>query len=64
MRLQEFMGRAGILILASHSPEFLKQFCDSGLWLSAGKIVESGSIDQIYSNYVKSIQDARSEAQN
>jgi ABC-2 type transport system ATP-binding protein/lipopolysaccharide transport system ATP-binding protein len=64
VRLQEFLGRAGILVLASHSPEFLKQFCDSGLWLSAGKIVESGSIDQIYSNYVKSIQDARSEAQN
>ena len=64
VRLQEFMGRAGILVLASHSPEFLKQFCDSGLWLSAGKIVESGSIDQIYSNYVKSIKDARSEAQN
>ena len=63
VRLQEFMGRAGILVLASHSPDFLKQFCDSGLWLSQGKIVESGSIDHIYSNYVKSIQVAQSEPQ-
>lgn len=63
VRLQEFLGRAGILVLASHSPDFLKQFCDSGLWLSEGKIVESGAIDNIYSNYVKSIQVSQSELQ-
>lgn len=63
VRLQEFLGRAGILVLASHSLDFLKGFCDSGLWLSQGKIVESGLIDHIYSNYVKSIQVAPSEPQ-
>jgi len=63
VRLQEFLGRAGILVLASHSPDFLKQFCDSGLWLSSGKIVESGSIDQIYANYVKSMQE-KNQAQS
>ena len=63
VRLQEFLGRAGILVLASHSPDFLKQFCDSGLWLSGGKIVETGSIDQIYANYVKSMQE-KNQAQS
>lgn len=57
IKLQEFMGRAGILILASHSPDFLKQFCDSGLWLSEGKIVESGNLDQIYGSYVKHMKE-------
>ena len=56
VRLQEFLGRAGILVLASHSPEFLKQFCDSGLWLSEGKVVESGNLDQLYSSYIQKIQ--------
>jgi ABC-type polysaccharide/polyol phosphate transport system ATPase subunit len=63
VRLQEFLGRAGILVLASHSPDFLKQFCDSGLWLSGGKIVETGSIDQIYASYVKSMQE-KNQAQS
>lgn len=55
-RLHEFLGRAGILVLASHSQDFLKQFCTSGLWLSKGKIVQSGNLDEIYSSYVQEIQ--------
>ena len=57
VRLQEFLVRAGILVLASHSPDFLKQFCDSGLWLSEGKVVESGNLDQIYGSYVKHMKE-------
>jgi ABC-2 type transport system ATP-binding protein/lipopolysaccharide transport system ATP-binding protein len=57
VRMQEFLGRAGILVLASHSLEFLKQFCDSGLWLSEGKVVESGNLDQIYGSYVQHMRE-------
>lgn len=64
VRLQDFLGRAGILVVASHSPEFLKQFCDSGLLLSAGKIIESGTIDHVYSNYVRNVQAAATEIHN
>jgi ABC-type polysaccharide/polyol phosphate transport system ATPase subunit len=46
-RLEEFMGRAGILVLASHSPILLGQFCDQAVLLEKGTIVERGSTDQI-----------------
>jgi ABC-2 type transport system ATP-binding protein len=31
-RLSELVERAGLLVFASHSEEFLRQLCDSGLW--------------------------------
>lgn len=46
-RLRTFLGRAGILVIASHSQELLRQFCDWALWLEAGRIVDHGPVDEV-----------------
>ena len=43
-RLEDFINTAGTLVLASHSDELLKQFCERGLVFERGKIVFDGSI--------------------
>lgn len=43
-RLEKFINTAGTLILASHSRQLLKQFCNRGLVFSEGRIVYDGSI--------------------
>ena len=52
-RLDEFLKRAGILVMASHSPGFLSNFCDQGLWLQEGKIVSTGAIDEVNNLYTQ-----------
>jgi lipopolysaccharide transport system ATP-binding protein len=43
-RLSEFIDAAGTLVLASHSEDLLRQFCDRGLVFKEGQIVFDGDI--------------------
>ena len=37
-RLQELVSRAGLLVFASHSDEFLRQLCTSAIWMNHGTV--------------------------
>ena len=50
-RLADFLGNIGTLILASHSDDLLKQFCNRGLVLSHGQLVFDGNIEQALAHY-------------
>jgi ABC-type polysaccharide/polyol phosphate transport system ATPase subunit len=50
-RLKEFIQSTGTLLLASHSDELLKQFCQRGLVFSQGKVVYDGCIEKSLSYY-------------
>ena len=50
-RLEELVDRAGILILASHSPALLERTCATGVLLDAGRIAASGPIDAVLREY-------------
>lgn len=46
-RLREFMGRAGILVLASHSEVLLEQFCDTAIWFEKGHAIAHGPAQEM-----------------
>ena len=46
-RLEEFVDRAGILVLASQNPALLRRVCSTGVVLDAGKVGASGPIDDV-----------------
>jgi ABC-type polysaccharide/polyol phosphate transport system ATPase subunit len=50
-RLEGIMNSAKILVLATHSVELLKMYCDKLIWLDAGKLVEYGDIDTVLPKY-------------
>jgi ABC-type polysaccharide/polyol phosphate transport system ATPase subunit len=50
-RLENFMGNAGILIMASHNTSFLRQFCNRGLVLFKGKVASDSSLDESIAIY-------------
>ena len=50
-RLASLVGRAGILVLASHSLDLLKRTCNKGVLLQAGRVVASGSIEEVAERY-------------
>lgn len=54
-RMQSFIGDAGILVMASHSNDLLRQWCNEGLWLEHGKLRMSGSIDDVLNAYAAAL---------
>ena len=41
-RLAELVERAGLLVFASHSDEFLRELCDTAIWMEHGRIRAAG----------------------
>ncbi len=50
-RLAELVGRAGILVLASHDPALLERTCTKGVLLQHGKISAVGAIGDVLREY-------------
>jgi ABC-type polysaccharide/polyol phosphate transport system ATPase subunit len=52
-RLDDFIGRAGILVVASHSTALLEANCNKGVLMHAGRIEAFGPIGDILRTYEK-----------
>ncbi len=50
-RLQAFVERAGILVLASHSAALIERVCTTGVLLERGRVRAAGPIDRILRQY-------------
>ena len=50
-RLQEFMTSAGILVLASHGDDLLKEQCDQAVWLHRGAVAAQGPVEPVLAQY-------------
>jgi ABC-2 type transport system ATP-binding protein len=50
-RLAELVERAGLLVFASHSDEFLRELCDTAIWMEHGRIRQQGDIESVLAAY-------------
>ena len=50
-RLNEFMTRSNILVLASHSEAMIRKFCNKALLLAQGKVLGIGDVGEMFSLY-------------
>ena len=50
-RLNELIGRTGILVVASHSISLVEQNCNKGVLMHAGKVEAFGPIDEVLRAY-------------
>jgi ABC-type polysaccharide/polyol phosphate transport system ATPase subunit len=53
-RMETFVGRSSILVLASHSAELLRKWCNRGILLQQGQIAAVGNIDEVLAAYAAS----------
>ncbi|MEZ5667272.1 MAG: ABC transporter ATP-binding protein [Alphaproteobacteria bacterium] len=51
-RLRHFMGRASAVVIASHSERTVKTWCDRGMLLDKGRVVEYGDIDTVWRQHI------------
>jgi ABC-2 type transport system ATP-binding protein len=50
-RLSGLVERSGLLVFASHSDEFLRQLCDTAIWLEHGRIKQQGELNEVLGAY-------------
>ncbi|MCE1179857.1 MAG: ABC transporter ATP-binding protein [Micrococcales bacterium] len=50
-RMEELLSAGRTLFLVSHSPADLKRFCTRGIYLSGGRLVADGPMDEVSDRY-------------
>ena len=50
-RLSDLVDRAGLLVFASHSDEFLMQLCDTAIYMEHGRIKQQGDLREVLRAY-------------
>jgi ABC-2 type transport system ATP-binding protein/lipopolysaccharide transport system ATP-binding protein len=51
-RIQHFVEKASIMVLASHSLEICRRFCNRGVWMEMGRVRAIGPIEEILDEYI------------
>lgn len=62
-RMQRLVERAGILVLASHSPALLRATCSRAIWLDQGRILADGDIEEVLPMYGREMLARRDRAE-
>jgi ABC-type polysaccharide/polyol phosphate transport system ATPase subunit len=50
-RIENFVEKAGILVLASHSNEICRRWCNKGVWMERGEVKLQGEIESVLASY-------------
>jgi ABC-2 type transport system ATP-binding protein len=50
-RLVQLVERSGLLVFASHSDEFLRELCDTAIWMEHGRIRQQGELEDVLRAY-------------
>ena len=51
-RMEQFVGSSSILVLASHSTDLLRKWCNRGIMLERGRVAASGNVDEVIATYI------------
>jgi len=52
-RVDQFLGRVKIIVIASHSTELLRSICSKGLLLHGGKMEYYGALEEAFAHYAR-----------
>ena len=55
IRMQQFVGGANLLVVASHSDDLLREWCKTGIWMEHGRMRMQGDIDEVLRAYHKAV---------
>src|SRR5262249_11772852 len=61
-RLKNFVDRSSILVLASHSADLVKRTCNKAAWMSDGRILAIGAVEEVLADYDRTIHGQSSPA--
>ncbi|MDC1427934.1 ABC transporter ATP-binding protein [Rhodospirillaceae bacterium] len=50
-RLERFIDKSSIMVLASHSEDLIRSTCNKAILMGQGQILAQGSVDEVYNHY-------------
>lgn len=50
-RVEGFVRKARVLVLASHNSHVIREFCTRAIYLNGGRLIDFGDVDQVISRY-------------
>jgi ABC-type polysaccharide/polyol phosphate transport system ATPase subunit len=50
-RLNEFVGRSGIVVFASHADTMIRSICNKAALMQAGQLLTIGPVDEVLNEY-------------
>jgi ABC-2 type transport system ATP-binding protein/lipopolysaccharide transport system ATP-binding protein len=50
-RITSFVSQASILVLASHSAEICRHWCNKAVWIEKGRVKAVGAVEEIQNAY-------------
>jgi lipopolysaccharide transport system ATP-binding protein len=59
-RMEQFVGSSSILVLASHSTDLLRKWCNRGIMLERGRVAASGNVDEVIATYIGPLAQTKS----
>lgn len=59
-RLDEFMSRAAIIVLASHSEQLVQQICSKAILMNSGRVSATGDVESVLEAYRAQIHNGHS----
>jgi ABC-type polysaccharide/polyol phosphate transport system ATPase subunit len=54
-RIESFVGKASIIVLASHNLETCRRWCNKAIWIERGEVRMSGEIETVLADFKKAI---------
>ena len=57
-RILAMIDRAHALVVASHSAELLRMFCNRGVWMERGQVRMDGPFEEVWEAYYASVKEA------
>jgi ABC-type polysaccharide/polyol phosphate transport system ATPase subunit len=54
-RMNEFIGRSRIMVIASHSDAMIASICNKAAWLNEGRLIKIGPVGEILDKYRESV---------
>jgi ABC-type polysaccharide/polyol phosphate transport system ATPase subunit len=50
-RFDDYINSSSLILMASHSEELLRRYCDKGILMKGGEIIFYGSISEAFEMY-------------
>jgi len=52
-RVSEMVSNTNIMVIASHSMDIVKKWCNKAMWMEHGKVISYGDVNQVADQYLK-----------
>lgn len=54
-RVSEMVSNTNIMVIASHSMDIIRKWCNKAIWLEHGKVVSYGGVDEVADQYLAKV---------